>query len=450
MRRRVKDSVREFMNRSSFRIAILTMAVAALAPASLAAQSQQNLPPLAQRLAQAPIGGVVRPNSGFAQPGTVRTHYQILLAPPGAQPPSRLRLRPNNVAPFTGYSFHTPASLACVYQLVTPASGCNTDLVTAVSTRGVKAIAIVDAYHYADALTDANFYSDWFGLPALTNLNFTQTFVGATQPISASGTGWDIEGAVDIAMAHAMAPNAKIFYVEAQSSAMNDMMAAVDLASSLVAGAGGGQVTMSWGASESTSQTVYESHFTPGVANANVTYFASTGDAGDQGPLLGTSSANYPATSPQVVAVGGTSLAYDANGSFSAEKAWSGGGAGLSEVFSRPSFQANVASVVGAARGVPDISAVANPNTGVWVYNFGGLGGWNVIGGTSVSSPLVAGIVNAIDGSRPSTANFLTILYSLNGNTNYLRDVTIGACGSYEFLNAGTGYDLCTGLGAPK
>jgi kumamolisin len=150
-----------------------------------------------------------------------------------------------------GY-FETPASLTCVYKQVKVVTGCSPAVVTAVSTHGSRAIAIVDAYDDPNAASDLAAYSTGFGLPKPTAANFEVVYAtpgGSTQtstpPPQDSPGGWEIEESVDIEMAHAMAPKAKIYLVEANSSGTGDLLPAVILASNLVAAAGGGEVTMS-------------------------------------------------------------------------------------------------------------------------------------------------------------------------------------------------------------
>lgn len=418
----------------------------------------------ARYLVSPPYSQIV-PDSGVHRKGHARTNYRLLVLPAGAAPP---KVTANAASPLTAtppaptYLVNTPGSLACIYGLVS-ANGthCNPNTAGQVSNLGSKAIAIVDAFDYPAALSDANLYSAQFGLPPLTNSTFVQTWVGTSAP-PLDTTGWSVEAALDIQMAHAMAPAAKIIFVEAQSDSNDDLFAAVDLATKLVAAAGGGQVSMSWGTDEDQSQTVYESHFTPPNPPNYVNYYAAAGDSGDTffPDLLGLASTDtahtpalYPATSPQVIAVGGTSTSFDyRTGDFLRQTSWADAGAGPSLVFSRPAFQNSVANVVGNRRGVPDLSAVANPDTGVWIvqtdptlgFILGPL--WYTVGGTSVASPLVAGIANAAKAFNPTTVSTLTQIYA---KASAFKDVTVGYCGPYAVWTAGVGYDFCTGVGTP-
>jgi subtilase family serine protease len=243
-----------------------------------------------------------------------------------------------------------------------------------------------------------------------------------------------MEESLDIEWAHAMAPNAKIYLVEAASTTYGNLFKAVQVASSLVASAGGGEVTMSWSAGEFYYESLYDTYFT----TKGVVYFAATGDNYTVG---------YPATSPNVVAAGGTSLVRDSSGNFLSEAAWSSAGSGPSLYEYRPGYQNAVESVVGSARGAPDFAADADPNSGVWVYDSGN-GGWLIVGGTSVSSPLLAGIVNKAGHFSTSTNNELTTIYG--DPSTAFNDITQGSCGTNMVHSAVTGWDFCTGVGSPN
>jgi len=350
--------------------------------------------------------------------------------------------------PFAGYAFETPASLACIYGLVTKVAGCNPNTFKTNPTGGSKAIGIVDAFDYPTAMADLNAFSTQFGLPKVTTTNFKVIFAGGTGGCAgarpANDSGWEGEEALDIDMAHAMSPGAKIFLVEAQSSSLADLLVAEDCATKQVAAAGGGEISNSWGGSEFSTETGSDSHF----VHAGIVYFASSGDS------AGTS---WPNTSTNVVSVGGTTTRRTNSGTvgnFIAEAAWEDGGGGLSLYEPRPAYQ----SVLPAAshRLVPDVSSDANPNTGVWVYDNNPVGGccWYVFGGTSVSSPTWAGIVNRAGHFAASSAAELTTIYNTYANaTNYpldYNDITTGFCSFYDANLAVVKWDLCTGVGSPK
>jgi kumamolisin len=214
----------------------------------------------------------------------------------------------------------------------------------------------------------------------------------------------------------------------------------VDVATKLVVNAGGGEVSMSWGGSEFSGETSYDSHFN----NASyVVYFAASGDTGGQ--------TIYPSTSPYVVAAGGTTIHRDSNGNFTSETAWSGSGGGPSTYEQIPSYQSVISSIVGAKRGIPDFSFDADPNSGVSVYDSTscqGLSGWLVFGGTSVATPSLAGIVNTAGHFYQDSFQELGTIYPDYAGTNYgtdFRDITSGTAGSYS---AGAGWDFVTGVGS--
>jgi len=351
--------------------------------------------------------------------------------------------------PFPGYLYETPASLACIYELVWPSPGCNPNVVTLNPNRGGKAIAIVDAYDDPNAYADLQAFSTQFGVQAITPTSFKVVYApaggatpgsctgAATEPPNAAPFGWDVEESLDVQYAHAMAPKATLYLVEAQSNSFSDLFCAVSVASTLVASAGGGEVSMSWGGSEFSEETTVD----PVLSTHGVVYFASSGDS--PGVI-------YPSASPNVVAVGGTSLSTNFNtGTFEFENTWQDGGGGSSEFESRPHYQDRIARLVGSQRGVPDVAADANPYTGVWVLDtlVYGPGSWYLVGGTSVASPTFAGIVNAAGSFAPSTAAELDTIYKFPFG---FEDITVGNCGPYMGSWATRGWDFCTGVGSPR
>ena len=224
-----------------------------------------------------------------------------------------------------------------------------------------------------------------------------------------------------------MCPACRIELVEADNSANSSLYAAVDRAVAL----GAKVVSMSWGGSESSSETGYDAHFNvPGV-----TFVASSGDDG-----YGVS---YPAASRFVLAVGGTRLSATANGR-TTETAWTDAGSGCSAYEAKPSWQHDASC---ATRTVTDVSADANPSTGAAIYTSTGPGGagWMEVGGTSLAAPLMAGMV-ALSGST----NVASHLYAALGSAN-LYDVhtgTNGSCDRLYLCGAKVGYDGPTGVGA--
>lgn len=342
--------------------------------------------------------------------------------------------KPTKPIPPTGPTGMFPAPLWEYY------TGTDYDQAT-----GSNVIVIVDAYHYATALNDFNYFSQQFGLPresstnpmASTNTVFQVVYATGKQP--RANCGWAQEAALDIEWAHAMAPKAKIILVEAASSSFADLFVAVDKATTLVPDSGG-QVSMSWGGSEFSTEANYDSHF---PTNGDVVYFASSGDAG--GKTI------YPSVSPYVVAAGGTSLSFTGSGdatSITNEKGWSGSGGGPSLYEPKPTYQYDVTmpDTLGERRGVPDVSFDADPYSGVSVYDSTscqGYVGWMVFGGTSVSSPALAGLTNSAGSFALDSVAELSLIYS---PASSFRDITTGTAGSYS---AGTGWDFVTGIGTP-
>lgn len=380
---------------------------------------------------------VVVPASSLERPEDLgeAAHTNVRFVIPAAGSPRQAQVTPA-APPFPGYGYETPASLACVYGLAAATAGCNPNSVTAVPHGGSRAIAIVDAYSYPNALADLQLFSEQFGLLVPTANNFKVVFASGVQP--PRNLGWELEQALDVQYAHAMAPNAVIYLVEAASNSFSDLLAAVDKASNLVAAAGGGQVSMSWGASEFAGQTNYDSHF----SKPNVVYFASSGDA---------PGVSWPSTSEKVVSVGGSSISRAYPGfNFEHLSSWDEGGGGVSQYVVRPSYQSGIAIVVGTMRGVPDIAADANPDTGAWVYDSGN-GGWLVVGGTSLASPVLAGIVNASGSFAASTNAELTKIYGVKStNAAAFGTPSTGYCGFYATYSAVTAWNFCTGVGSPR
>jgi kumamolisin len=387
-------------------------------------------------------GHVMTPKSSLPQPLNAegkmmaRTHLRIFV--PSAEKMNFGKgVQPSELPPFPGFFFETPASLACVYRLVpNPVPGCNPNATTANPSGGSHVIALVDAFDDPTAASDLAAFSAQFGLatPDLTVVYAT----GAEPGLDPTG-GWELEEAVDTQWAHSMAPGAKLFLVEAPTNSLVNLFSAVIVASKLVAAAGGGEVSMSWGTGEATEETLFDSLFTtPGVV-----YLASAGDS---------PGVEYPSASPNVVSAGGTSISRNAvTGNFVLESAWQDAGGGASQVEPRPSFQDFVRYVVGSARGTPDLSFDSNPTSGVWVFNsnpvFGT--GWFVVGGTSVASASLVGIINSAGGFRASSRAENEDIYShMLFNRDDFRDIYYGNCGVNVSNFAFPGYDLCTGVGS--
>ena len=331
-------------------------------------------------------------------------------------------------APTTGPSAsdETPGSVACVYQLVSGPTGCPIATSTAVPTGGWGAIAIVDAGDYPTAASDLAAFSTYYGIPPA---DLTVTWPGKKKPPVYSD--WIVEEALDIEWAHAMAPQAKIYLVESAQVNTDPTWSAVALAARLVAAAGGGVVSMSWGDPEVSEELGWDNHFT----NKKVVFFAAAGDSG-----LGVSI--YPGASPNVVAVGGTYFKRDQNGNFVNEAYYSAGGGDLSPYEPRPSYQNGVSGVVGTQRGYPDVASNFCC-AAIYVQ-----GGWRSVGGTSWSSPTFAGIVNAAGHKAKGSVAELTMMYNELANpTEYATDFFDITQGNSLCI---AGFDECAGIGSPR
>jgi kumamolisin len=353
----------------------------------------------------------------------------------------------SRAAPLQPYGpYETPGSMACLYGFVPKTPRCNPASAKALPTGGSKVIVIVDAYHDPDALKQLNKFSAFFGLPAVTDDSFQVVFATGQKPPQDTTGGWELEEGLDIEMAHSFAPNAKIILVEAASSSIDDLIVAEKRATKLVEEAGGGEISNSWGATEFAGEDSYESDFT----GKNIVYFASTGD---------TQTAEWPSVLSNVVAVGGTSLARKPNGALINQIAWYFAGAGPSALVPVPSYQSSVpqvSAVVGAYRGVPDVSFVAasQQSYGIWMYDSvpldGSPSGWVLVAGTSVAAPSIAAIVNRAGNFAASSAAELSIIYSNYTNKADWTDITLSLCGYDITYSASKGYDFCSGVGVPK
>ena len=295
-----------------------------------------------------------------------------------------------------------------------------------------ETIALVDAYDDPTVASDLSTFSSQWGLPSCTTSTGCFTKVnqtgGTRLPASNSQLAeeWALEISLDVEWAHAVAPGARILLVEANSSSLSDLLTA-----ETYAGAHANYVSNSWSSTEFSGEASYDSVF-----SGSASYFASTGDTA--------SAVGYPATSPNVVAVGGTSLKFNSNGSLASETAWSAGGGGCSIYEPAPSAQASFAQYAQTGctgRAVPDVSLDADPASGVAVYDSTaeqGRSGWWTVGGTSVSSPIWAA-ESAVAGISASPQT----LYGSSATPSF-RDITGGSNGHPTLV----GYDLATGRGS--
>jgi kumamolisin len=370
---------------------------------------------------QVRVGNGIYPASSIEQPEDIgvrmHTNY-IFYAPTGS------------IVPAAQPAGETPASLGCVYNLVSnPVSGCPINGTTQVPTGGGGVIVIVDAYDYPSAAADLATFSTTFGLP---QANFSVQYASGRKPSNGCRSGWQGEEALDIEWAHAMAPNAQIVLMEASSASNSALYAAVTAANAYIAAHGGkGEVSMSWGGSETSSETSSDRYFT----QSGVVYFASSGDS--PGVI-------YPSSSGNVVSAGGTQVNRKSSGAYTNQTAWSSGGGGPSKYESRPSFQNAIQSIVGTKRGTPDLSFDSSGGSPVAVYNSNCYGGWLEVYGTSVASPSLAGIINSAGAFNTSSNAENTLIYSNLGFPSYFTDITSGSCGTHS---AATGWDFCTGVG---
>jgi subtilase family serine protease len=310
------------------------------------------------------------------------------------------------------------------------------------ATAGVgQTVAIVDAYDAPNAEADLATYRSQFGLPACTTLSGCFRKVDETGGTSypKPDTGWGIEISLDLDMVSAICPNCHILLVEATTSNMADLGVAENTAASL----GANEISNSWGSNEQSKDTILDSRYFnhPGIAIT-----AATGDSG-----YGT---YYPGTSAEVTAVGGTSLTRANSTRGWAETAWSGASSGCSDYEAQPSWQQANPTITGLCpnRAAADVSAVADPNTGVAYYDTNRAPGWGVVGGTSVASPIIAAVF-ALAGNASSTTGGSYAYSHLTSHTKAnLNDITsgsTGACGN-ALCNAQAGWDGPTGLGTPN
>lgn len=356
-------------------------------------------------------------------------------APGSAQPAVSTNTQPSFVAPIS------PTQMQAAYG------------VNLISFNGIKGtgqgqtIAIVDAYNDPNIQSDANTFSTAFGLPqfnaggpTLQVLNETGGTSLTNVPNSTPG-GWDVEESLDVEWAHSIAPQANIILFEGNSSSLFDLLTAEQTAADTT---GVSTVSNSWASGEFSGEQSYDSYFETPTGHQGVTFLASTGDHGTP--------AGYPAYSPNVVAVGGTSLDLNSSGTYQAESGWSGSGGGISGYESQPSYQnGKVNGLSSTQRTAPDISIDADPNTGVYVLDTFYESGYLQVGGTSLACPMTAALVSIADQGRilnglttlDGRSQTLPDLYNLS--TANFHDITTGNNG----YAAGTGYDLVTGIGSP-
>jgi subtilase family serine protease len=309
-----------------------------------------------------------------------------------------------------------------------------------------QVVAIVDAFSNPQLVSDVAYYRSYFNLPACPVGTVSASASGcaleivnqsgAASPLPSSNYGWGLEEAIDAEMISALCPNCQILVVEATSASMTDLGTSVNTAVTL----GANVVSNSYGspefASENALSSTYYRH--PGVA-----LVAAAGDNGY--------GVQFPAAAPNVVAVGGTSLIqFSATGTRNgAETVWNHSGSGCSLYEPKPSWQHDVGC---SGRTVADVAAVANPDTGVWVYDTFGASGLYVAGGTSVATALISALYGVVNTGSSNTLTPGSVLYGAAAGVLYKVSVgSTGACGSYlcSADQSSNGYNGPTGLGTP-
>ena len=315
-----------------------------------------------------------------------------------------------------------------------------------------QVIGIVTAYDHPNVEADLGVFNTNFKLATCTTANACFKKIYATGVKPAVDATWALESALDVQWAHAIAPQAKIYLVEAASNSVTDLLAAVDVAVSN----GATVVSMSFGGTEYLTETNNDFHFT----KAKVTFVAASGDSGY--------GAEYPAASPYVLAVGGTTATLGASNTYGSETAWSGSGGGRSAYELMTSNQSGLpVPNANGYRAIPDVAYGANPSNGFAVYDsvaYQGSTGWFQVGGTSAGAPqwaALAAIVNSmrvaankqvLGATTTSTLNNLIYLLGQPASyTNDYHDITSGTNGTCGTLcTSAAKYDYVTGLGSPK
>jgi subtilase family serine protease len=345
---------------------------------------------------------------GPAAPGAARCHSHVVTDPSGHAHAS------------TGPSGYGPIQFRTAYSLPSSTAGSG------------QTIAIVDAYDDPNIASDLSTYSSHYGLPPCTVANgcFKKVNQAGGTSYPQKNAGWALEISLDVEISHALCPNCKILLVEATTASLNNLLTAEDYARTHA-----NVVSNSWGGGEFSGEMSVDSHF-------NHIGHPITFSAGDSGYGV-----EYPAASQYVTAVGGTTLALTSTNTRKSETVWSGTGSGCSAYEPKPTWQKDSGCV---RRTVNDVAADADPNTGAAIYDsvrFDGVTGWFQVGGTSLSSPIIASAY-ALAGNESSTVDG-SYFYS---HTSSLFDVTSGNngnCGTY-LCNAKIGYDGPTGNGTPK
>jgi hypothetical protein len=366
---------------------------------------------------------------------------------------------------------YTPAQIRAAYGLpALPATFTSLSAAQAAQLGAGQTIYIVNAMHNPDVAAELSAFNQRFGLPACTTKAIAS---GATLPLAAASTtacelsvvhnttsatltstaprydaGWATEIALDVQWAHATAPLARIVLIEAPDASLDGLLGGVKLANAM----GPGVVSMSFGATEGNYTASVDAAF----AGTGMSYLAATGDAGTE--------VSWPAVSPKVVAVGGTTLTWSGSGA-RAETGWSLTGGGMSAYTATPSYQTSAVPGMGspARRMVADVGFNADPNSGQYIAVMtpgSATVNWTSAGGTSLSTPQWAGLLAVANAMRLQGGKTLLgaphgLLYGQIGAVSgtyasVFADVTQGSDGSCGTCSAKTGYDQLTGLGTPN
>lgn len=248
-----------------------------------------------------------------------------------------------------------------------------------------ETIALIEAFHDPTLQSDLHTFDQAYGLPDPT-LSVDDLAGGQTD------FGWALEESLDVEWAHALAPAANILVVEAASQTLKGLINAVNVARNTP---GVVAVSMSWGFNEFQGESAYNATFTTPAGHSGITFLAASGDSGAEG------GPEWPASSPTVVAVGGTTLIVDTSGQYQLELPWNGSSGGYSKYEAEPAYQRSVQDT--GRRSTPDVSFDGDPDTGVNVYEtspISGQGSWEVVGGTSLGTPAWAAIIAIADQGR--------------------------------------------------
>ncbi|GAB3568379.1 peptidase S8 [Arthrobacter alkaliphilus] len=319
----------------------------------------------------------------------------------------------------------TPADIQSAYNITGLASGGRT-------------VAVVDAYGYPNLESDLGVYRAQFGLPACTVSNGCLSIKDQNggNKLPAFNSGWADETALDVDAVSAACPDCKILVVQAKTAGLTDLGTAVTTAANQP---GVVAISNSYGGGDSADATYGAYYNHPGIA---VT--ASTGDNGYTG-------SSYPSSSSYVTAVGGTSLVKNTSARGWGETAWSGSGSGCSSV--NAALPAAAAFGTGCSkRASADVSAVADPQTGLSVYapSSSTASSWSQYGGTSLSSPLIAAMYALSGNTGNSTTLANSLPYTHSGNFNDVTSGSTGTCPTTQWCVSGTGWDGPTGVGTPN